>query len=152
MAFPLPRGAGIINSLIEADAFIRIPSLKEGLDYQEEVNAELMHNLNNIKNNIIVTGSHDLILDVLKNELQRNISDLNLVSFNVGSMGGLLALKQRKTHLATSHLLDPENGEYNFSYIKRILPHRELKIVNLAYREQGIISKKRESKKYKKHS
>ena len=149
MAFPLPRGAGIINSLIEADAFIRIPSLKEGLDYQEEVNAELMHNLTNIKNNIIVTGSHDLILDVLKNELQRNISDLNLVSFNVGSMGGLLALKQRKTHLATSHLLDPENGEYNFSYIKRILPHRELKVINLAYREQGIMVKKGNPKNIK---
>ena len=149
MAFPLPRGAGIINSLIEADAFIRIPSLKEGLDYQEEVNAELMHNLTNIKNNIIVTGSHDLILDVLKNELQKNISNLNLVSFNVGSMGGLLALKQRKTHLATSHLLDPENGEYNFSYIKRILPHRELKVVNLAYREQGIMVKKGNPKNIK---
>lgn len=149
MAFPLPRGAGIINSLIEADAFIRIPSLKEGLDYQEEVNAELMHNLTNIKNNIIVTGSHDLILDVLKNELQKNISNLNLVSFNVGSMGGLLALKQRKTHLATSHLLDPENGEYNFSYIKRILPHRELKVINLAYREQGIMVKKGNPKNIK---
>ena len=149
MAFPLPRGAGIINSLIEADAFIRIPSLKEGLDYQEEVNAELMHNLSNIKNNIIVTGSHDLILDVLKNELQKNISNLNLVSFNVGSMGGLLALKQRKTHLATSHLLDPENGEYNFSYIKRILPHRELKVINLAYREQGIMVKKGNPKNIK---
>jgi len=149
MAFPLPRGAGVINSLIEADAFIRIPSLKEGLDYQEEVDAELMHNLRKIKNNIIVTGSHDLILDVLKNELKRNISDLNLVSFNVGSMGGLLALKQRKTHLATSHLLDPENGEYNFSYIKRILPHRELKVVNLAYREQGIMVKKGNPKNIK---
>jgi putative molybdopterin biosynthesis protein len=149
MAFPLSRGAGVITSLIEADAFIRIPSLKEGLDYREEVNAELMHHLSKIKNNIIVTGSHDLILDVLKNELQKNISNLNLVSFNVGSMGGLLALKQRRTHLATAHLLDPENGEYNFSYIKRILPHRELKVINLAYREQGIMIKKGNPKNIK---
>jgi len=149
MAFPLPRGAGVVNSLIEADAFIRIPSFKEGLDYQEEVSAELMRNKNKVKNNIIVTGSHDLILDVLKNELQKNTSNLNLVSFNIGSMGGLLALKQRKTHLATAHLLDPESGKYNFPYIKRILPNRELKVVNLAYREQGIIVKKGNPKNIK---
>jgi molybdenum cofactor synthesis domain len=66
MAFPLSRGAGVITSLIEADGLIRIPSLKEGLDYREEAKAELLETLTKIKNNVIVTGSHDLILDVLK--------------------------------------------------------------------------------------
>lgn len=149
MAFPLPRGAGVINSLIEADAFIRIPSHKEGLSFLEEVDAELMRDIEKIKGNVIVTGSHDLILDVLKNELHKNFSDLNLVSFNVGSMGGLSALKQRKTHLATAHLLDPENGKYNFTYIKKILPDKAVKVINLAYREQGIYVKKGNPKNIK---
>jgi len=142
MAYPLPRGAGVITSLVEADGIIRIPSLKEGLDLEEEVNVELWKNLDTIRHNIIVTGSHDLILDILRNELQENLSNYRLVSFNVGSIGGLIALKQNRTHLATAHLLDSESGDYNFPYIKKILPRKELVVVNLAYREQGIIIKK----------
>ena len=149
MAYPLSRGAGVVTSLVEADALIRIPLLKEGVDFGEEVEAELLEDLNRIKNNIIVTGSHDLILDILRNELQEEFSDVNLVSFNVGSMGGLLTLKQKRTHLATAHLLDPKSGEYNFPYIKRILPQRELIIVNLTFREQGIMVKRGNPKNIK---
>jgi putative molybdopterin biosynthesis protein len=67
----------------------------------------------------------------------------------VGSIGGLIALKQNRTHLATAHLLDSESGEYNFPYIKKILPRKELVVVNLAYREQGIIIKKGNPKNIK---
>ena len=149
MAYPLSRGAGVVTSLVEADALIRIPLLKEGIDFGEEVEAELLEDLNRIKNNIIVTGSHDLILDILRNELQEESSDFNLISFNVGSMGGLLALKQKRTHLATAHLLDPESGEYNLPYIKKMCPQRELKVVNLTYREQGIMVKRGNPKNIK---
>ncbi|MBU1035482.1 molybdopterin biosynthesis protein [bacterium] len=149
MAYPLSRGAGVVTSLVEADALIRIPLFKEGVDFGEEVEAELLEDLNRIKNNIIVTGSHDLVLDILRNELQEEFSDFNLVSFNVGSMGGLLALKQKRTHLVTAHLLDPESGEYNFPYIKKMLPQRELIVVNLTYREQGIMVKRGNPKNIK---
>jgi len=149
MAYPLSRRAGVVTSLVEADALIRIPLLKEGVDFKEEVEAELLEDLNRIKDNIIVTGSHDLVLDILRNELQEEFSDFNLVSFNVGSMGGLLALKQKRTHLATAHLLDPESGEYNFPYIKKMLPQRELIVVNLTYREQGIMVKRGNPKNIK---
>ena len=149
MAYPLSRGAGVVTSLVEADALIRIPLFKEGVDFGEEVEAELLEDLNRIKNNIIVTGSHDLVLDILRNELQEEFSDFNLVSFNVGSMGGLLALKQKRTHLATAHLLDPESGEYNFPYIKKMLPQREWIVVNLTYREQGIMVKRGNPKNIK---
>ncbi|MCK4240718.1 MAG: molybdopterin biosynthesis protein [Candidatus Atribacteria bacterium] len=149
MAYPLPRGSGVITSLVEADGIIRIPSLREGLDFEEEVNVELWKDLNTIMNNIIIAGSHDLILDVLKNELQEDLSDYRLVSFNVGSMGGLMALKQNRTHLATAHLLDPESGEYNFPYLKKVLPQKELIVVDLAYREQGIMVKKGNPKNIK---
>ena len=149
MAYPLSRGAGVVTSLVEADALIRIPLFKEGVDFGEEVEAELLEDLNRIKNNIVVTGSHDLVLDILRNELREEFSDFNLVSFNVGSMGGLLALKQKRTHLATAHLLDPESGEYNFPYIKKMLPQSELIVVNLTYREQGIMVKRGNPKNIK---
>lgn len=149
MAYPLPRGSGVITSLVEADGIIRIPSLKEGLNLEEEVNVELWKNLDTIMNNIIITGSHDLILDILKNELREDFSEYSLVYFNVGSIGGLIALKQNQTHLATAHLLDPESGEYNFPYLRKMFPQKELIVVNLAYREQGIMIKKGNLKKIK---
>jgi len=135
MAYPLSRGAGVISSLVEADALVRIPSLSEGLSLKEETDAELLiENSSNIISTVIIIGSHDLILDVLKNELQTNFPEFRLASFHTGSMGGLLALKQRITHMATSHLLDIESGEYNFPYIERILAGYKLVIVNMAYR------------------
>ncbi|MDD4896400.1 MAG: molybdopterin biosynthesis protein [Atribacterota bacterium] len=140
MAYPLNRGAGIISSLVEADALIRIPSLSEGLSFKEETEAELLleHDFN-IDNTIIIIGSHDLIFDILKNELQTNSPEFRLASFHTGSMGGLLALKQEIAHLATSHLLDVESGEYNFPYIKRVLISQSVAVVNMAFRQQGFM-------------
>jgi putative molybdopterin biosynthesis protein len=54
-------------------------------------------------------------------------------------MGGLMAIKKGACHMAGSHLLDPEDGSYNISYIKRYLPNESLWVVNLVMREQGLI-------------
>jgi putative molybdopterin biosynthesis protein len=54
-------------------------------------------------------------------------------------MGGLLALKRGEAHLAGTHLLDEETGEYNISYIKKLLPDKKVILVNLVYRTQGFI-------------
>ncbi len=150
-AFPLPRGAGVITSLVEADGIVQIPLLKEGVAYQEEVRVELYSGKNpeDIKNNIIITGSHDLIIDILKNELKEENSPYSIISFNTGSMGGLFALKQERTHLATAHLLDPNSGEYNLTYLDRMLCDRELKVINLAFREQGLLIPKGNPKQIK---
>ncbi|MDD4764477.1 MAG: molybdopterin-binding protein, partial [Atribacterota bacterium] len=56
MAYPLSRGAGVISSLVEADALVRIPSLSEGLSLKEEIEAELLENNSNIDNTIIIIG------------------------------------------------------------------------------------------------
>jgi putative molybdopterin biosynthesis protein len=63
----------------------------------------------------------------------------SLASANVGSLGGLLALSRGEAHLAGSHLLDEETGEYNVSYIQRHLPGRRVVLVHLAARVQGLI-------------
>jgi len=142
IAYPLSRGAGVISSLVEADALVRIPSLSEGLALKEETEAELLEDNLNLDNTMIIIGSHDLILDVLRNELLAVSPEFRLASFHTGSMGGILALKQGMTHLATSHLLDVQSGEYNFPYIRRILPDLDLVVVNMAYRQQGLMVSK----------
>jgi len=142
MAYPLSRGSGVISSLVEADAFVRISPLSEGLSLKEDTEAELLDEELNTENTIIIIGSHDLILDVLRNELQVHYPEYNLSSFHTGSMGGLLSLKQGVSHLATSHLLDVETEEYNFPYIRRILKGHEIVVVNMAFRQQGLMVSK----------
>lgn len=149
MAYPLSRGAGVISSLVEADALVRISPMSEGLGLREETEVELLEEDFNPDNTIVMIGSHDMILDVLRNEIQTIYPEYRLASFHTGSMGGLLALKQEMTHLATAHLLDVESGEYNFPYIQRILPDLQLIVVNMAYRQQGLIVSKGNPKRIK---
>lgn len=139
LAYPLSRGAGVISSLVEADGFVRIPASSEGLTFKEKVTVDLLDDNTNFENTLINIGSHDLLLDVLKNELQTVHSELHFASFHTGSMGGLMALKQGIAHMATSHLFDAESGEYNFPYIRRILEGHNLVVINIVYRQQGLI-------------
>jgi putative molybdopterin biosynthesis protein len=139
VATPLQRGAGITMSLVRADGLVRIPRGWEGLQEGQRVPVELLTSLEEIENAIVAIGSHDLALDVLANYLHKQYPRRSLSSSNVGSLGGLLALKRGEAHLAGSHLLDEESGEYNVPYVKRLLPDQEMVIINLVYRQQGLI-------------
>ncbi|MBR9987657.1 MAG: molybdopterin biosynthesis protein, partial [Desulfosarcina sp.] len=139
VATPLPRGAGMITSLTEADGIIRIPSQSEGIRDSDPVHAELLKPLPAIRNTIVIVGSHDNTLDVLADQLRSGDGALTLSSSHVGSMGGLMAVKRGVCHLAGAHLLDTETGGYNLSYIKRFLPGTPVRLVNLVMRDQGLI-------------
>jgi putative molybdopterin biosynthesis protein len=139
VATPLPRGAGSITSITEADGIIRIPNHVEGLTEKDTVSAELLRPIESIRNTIVIVGSHDNTLDVLADEIRSKGNRLTLSSSHVGSMGGLMAIRRGVCHLAGSHLLDVEDGTYNISYIKKIIPDTPVKLVNLVMREQGLI-------------
>lgn len=137
VASPLPRGAGSITSLTRADGIIRIPTLSEGIGHASEVKVELLREAADVERTVVVIGSHDLTLDLLADELGPH--DLFLSSSHVGSLGGLLALKSHTAHIAASHLLDVESGQYNWSYIKKYIPNIPLKVFRGVVREQGFI-------------
>lgn len=139
VATPLPRGAGTITSLTEADGIIRIPNHVEGINDNEIVSAELLRSLPAIRRTIVIVGSHDNSLDVLEDQLKASHSELSLSSSHVGSMGGLMAIKRGVCHLAGTHLLDTEDGSYNISYLKKYLPDTAVKLVHLVQRDQGLI-------------
>ena len=139
VATPLPRGAGTITSITEADGIIRIPRQSEGIKDSDPVVAELIKPLSTIRNTIVIVGSHDNTLDVLADELRAGDAGLTLSSSHVGSMGGLMAVKRGVCHLAGTHLLDTETGEYNRSYINRYLPDVPVQLVNLVMRDQGLM-------------
>jgi len=139
VATALPRGAGCITSITEADGIIRIPEHMEGIKENQAVRAELLKPSAAIHNTIVAVGSHDNTLDILADELKAGTSNVNLSSSHVGSMGGLMAVKRGACHLAGSHLLDTEDGTYNVSYLKKYLAGRDIRLVNLVMRDQGFI-------------
>lgn len=140
VATSLPRGAGSITTITDADGIIRIPNHMEGIKEHETVTAELLRPLSSIENTLVVVGSHDNTLDVLADHLRAGYDGaITLSSSHVGSMGGLMALKRGVCHLAGSHLLDTEDGSYNVSYVNRFLPGMAVRIINLVFRDQGLI-------------
>jgi len=146
VAIPLPRGAGSITTLSKAEGIIRIPSSVEGIVADEETDAELLVDPEDLVNTIVIIGSHDITLDILADEIRKGGSGTRVVSGNVGSLGGLLALKKGIAHMAGCHLLDTQTGEYNISYIHRYLKGVPVQVFNLVTREQGLIIQKGNSK------
>ncbi len=139
IATPVSRGAGVLMSLVRADGFVRIPAMSEGIGSGTEVNIELLRGEKEIENTVVCIGSHDNTLDLLANILKKNYPKFSLSSAHVGSMGGLIALKRGEAHLAGTHLLDEKTGEYNIPFIKRILGNIGIILINLVYRQQGLM-------------
>ena len=141
VATPMPRGAGTVTSITEADGIIRVPAELEGLRAREAVRVELLRPLAAIEQNLVAVGSHDLALDVLADLLRGRQAGVAMSSSHVGSLGGIMALENGCCHLAGCHLLDTEDGSYNKSYLKRYLHKAKVKLVHLVERQQGLMVK-----------
>ena len=137
LAAPLARGAGIITSLVHADGIVVLPPGVQGLEAGDKVTVNLYRTRAELEHTIFCIGSHDLTLDLLAEFLSRY--DRRFVSANVGSQGGLVALRRKEAHLAGSHLLDPQTGKYNLSYIRQYMPDVPVKLIALVNREQGLL-------------
>jgi excisionase family DNA binding protein len=95
---------------------------------------------------LVVAGSNDLLLDRAI-ALFNTLSSEHLAVFgNLGSMGGLRALRRDLCHLAASHLLQNDESEYNFAYASEELGNLPA-VVNFCRREQGVIVRKGNPKK-----
>jgi putative molybdopterin biosynthesis protein len=90
---------------------------------------------------LVIAGSNDPLLDrtiFLFNSLH---SDHVTVFGNLGSMGGLRALRRNLCHMASSHLLQDNEAEYNFDFASKELDVMPA-VVNFCKREQGILTRK----------
>jgi len=140
LAAPLSRGAGVISSLVRADGLVILPRGVQGIEAGESVPVHLYRSQAEIDRTIFCIGSHDLTLDLLAQFLAEY--DRRLASANVGSQGGLVALQRGEAHMAGSHLLDPETGEFNVSYLPKFLPGVPVRLIALVGREQGLLVRK----------
>ena len=140
LAAPLSRGAGVITSLVHADGLLLLPRGEQGAEAGQQVTVRLYRTRAELDKTIFCIGSHDVILDLLAQFLAEH--DRRFVSANVGSQGGLIALKRGEAHLAGSHLLDPGTGEYNLAALRQYLPGVSVRLVALVEREQGLMVKR----------
>lgn len=149
VATPVGRGAGLLMSLVRADGIVRVPAGVEALSAGTNVEVELLRGKREIDNTIVCIGSHDNALDILANAIKKNYPQFSLSSAHVGSMAGLSALRKKEAHIAGTHLLDEQSGQYNIPFIKRLFKEGEVVLINLAYREQGLLVKKGNPKNIK---
>jgi len=106
------------------------------------VPVELLRGEEEIARTIVVIGSHDLVLDLAASALRAEDPMVTLASSNVGSLGGLVAVRDGLCHLAGSHLLDPASGEYTLPYLDRVFgadAASRVAVIRLVDREQGLL-------------
>ncbi len=139
MATPSGKGAGSVMSLVRADALLTIPAGSEGVGAGEKIDVEMLRSQSEVDATLVFIGSHDNILDLLANQLHKQRPVIRISSAHVGSMGGIMAIKRGEAHIAGCHLLDESTGEYNVSFIQRFLKKIPLQLINLCYRQQGLI-------------
>ncbi|KPJ75603.1 MAG: DNA-binding protein [Deltaproteobacteria bacterium SG8_13] len=90
---------------------------------------------------LILAGSNDLLLDKAIALFNTQNSGQIAVFGNLGSMGGLNALRRNLCHIATSHLLQEDQDEYNFDHALKVLEMMPA-VVNFCRREQGLLVQK----------
>jgi len=142
IATPVGRGAGALMTLQRADGIVQVPAMSEGIAAETEIEVKLLRSKSEIENTVVCIGSHDNALDVLANYLKKKFPSYSMSSAHVGSMGGIMAIKKSEAHVAGTHLLDEQSGEYNVAFIRKFLKDVPLKLINLVYREQGLIVRK----------
>jgi len=112
--------------------------------YQARARAFLLHELilpDLLDRDVVpVLGSHDLALEKLAGHLRNHEpGSVELMVLPVGSLEGLIALRQGAAQITGCHLLDTASGEYNLPHIRHIFPDRQVRIFTLAHRAQGLI-------------
>lgn len=138
IAAPLGRGAGLMSSLTKAQGIMVIGATKDGLAAGTVTDVELVDD-RDAGENILAVGSHDLALDILGVYLKRQ-ANLTLSCANVGSMGGIMAVRNNEAHIAGIHMLDEQTGEYNVPFVNKYLKNNgSWLLIHLAMREQGLM-------------
>ncbi|MDR1713973.1 MAG: helix-turn-helix transcriptional regulator [Coriobacteriales bacterium] len=84
-----------------------------------------------------VISGRDVVVDVLANYLVEMGIALRRVYLT--SFDSIIALYHDQVDIASAHLWDPQSGEYNIPYAKRLVPGEKTAIIRLVSRMQGFI-------------
>lgn len=87
---------------------------------------------------LLIAGSDDLLFQRMLGLYHKRYPGATAFFANLGSMGGLTALRRRQCHVAVCHLLQDDNEEYNFRFAEREM-ERSPVFVNFSKRQQGLL-------------
>lgn len=138
LAYPTTEGSGAITSLAMADGFIEMPDEVQFLDEGENVEVKLFGPTLRLAD-LVVIGSHCIGLDILLECIRKTSPGFQTKTINVGSIGGLNAIKRGEADVAGIHLLDERSGEYNLPYLERYGLSNEAVMVKGYVRQQGLV-------------
>jgi putative molybdopterin biosynthesis protein len=89
-----------------------------------------------LQRSVVALVSHDLAVELLASG---GVPDVTVAAAVAGSLDSLIGVRQGLADVAGCHLLDVDSGEYNIPYAKHLFPDRNIMIVTLAHREQGLM-------------
>lgn len=137
-AYPMGKGSGSVTSFSRADGFVRIGRNTEIVEADSEVEVTLIGREVPVAD-LVVIGSHCAGLDLVASHLSREGYGVKLLA--VGSLGGLEAARRGECDLAPIHLLDPDTGQYNESFLSE-----GMRLVTGYRRMQGVVTRAGESR------
>jgi len=136
-AYPVLTGSGAITTLADADGFIEVGENVEMLTAGEEVGVNLLSST--IKPaDLTIIGSHCIGVDLLLNLMNRH-NPLQAKIINVGSSGGLAAVKRGESDLSGTHLIEESTGVYNLPFLEKHGLKDKAYLVRGYDREQGLL-------------
>ncbi len=138
LAAPLPRGAGLLSSLVGADGMLKVPLAREGLPAGQDVDVELLVNCDRVYRSVHLSGGEDPMLSILSTVLARD--GIRLVLQFPGSSAGMRALSSGEAHIAGVNLVHGDS-EPDLKAISGLLSEPAL-VVNAWRREQGLYVQK----------
>ena len=136
---PWPGGSGVVSSFMKADGILEIPQGSEGLEAGSEVPVRLLRPACDLEHTLVAIGSHDPLLDELADLIHQADPSSFMSSSHVGSMGGLMAIRRRETHMAGCHLLNEADGSYNTAILEKQFPNGGVYQVECVGRTQGLM-------------
>jgi putative molybdopterin biosynthesis protein len=89
------------------------------------------------KHTVVLSGSHDTALELLSTMVA---GELYIYTNPIGSLDGLVALREGLCNATGCHLYDSLSGDYNTSYVRHFFPDKKITLLTLAHREQGLIT------------
>lgn len=134
--FPLSSGSSTMWTMSEADGFALLPRPVAECPAGTNLKVWLTRKIDWTRR-LLFQGSNDPAFERLGSYVHKRGGEL--IYRSVGSLGGLSALARGECHIAACHLLDPEKGSYNNTYIEKLSNGKQWKRRLLFYRKQGIL-------------
>ncbi|MBM4258325.1 MAG: helix-turn-helix domain-containing protein [Deltaproteobacteria bacterium] len=90
---------------------------------------------------LLTAGSDDLLFGALLELTRLRFPEYLVYTTNLGSFGGLDALKNGKAHVALAHLRDHTTGEYNTPFLTQQFAEGTVVAITLWHRRVGLLSR-----------